>query len=170
MLLLCEWAVLFCLRLLTVPETWLIVRRWCITRFFSLLIGGLWKSPNWISPQFTSQDETGPSRMPPLTLFELVCEIERERGRECKENEKAIRVRPFCFCPTCTSFPACKKRRVRGIRGQSCYFRTCLAKFLNFIFESCAIEYVQTIQSMIQCCLDRKSDNFLFQWSRCSCL
>lgn len=66
------------LRLLAVPETWLIVRRWCITRFFSLLIGGLWKSPNWISPQFASQDETGPSRMPPLPLFELVCEIERE--------------------------------------------------------------------------------------------
>lgn len=132
MLLLCEWAVLFCLRLLTVPETWLIVRRWCITRFFSLLIGGLWKSPNWISPQFTSQDETGPSRMPPLTLFELVCEIERERGRECKENEKAIRVRPFCFCPTCTSFPRLQEEEGAGHSRAELLFQDLLGEVLEF--------------------------------------
>lgn len=33
---------------------------WVHYKVFSLLIGGLWKSPNWISPQLACQDERGP--------------------------------------------------------------------------------------------------------------
>lgn len=131
MLLLCEWAVLFCLRLLTVPETWLIVRRWCITRFFSLLIGGLWKSPNWISPQFTSQDETGPSRMPPLTLFELVCEIERERTGVQREW-KSDPCPSFLFLPDMHFISRLQEEEGAGHSRAELLFQDLLGEVLEF--------------------------------------
>lgn len=76
-------------------------------KVFALLIGGLWKSPNWISPQLASQDETGGggggAQQDASAAFSFLRsewrEIEKERGREYKGNENAICVRPFLFLP-----------------------------------------------------------------------
>lgn len=75
-------------------------------KVFALLIGGLWKSPNWISLQLASQDETGGgggAQQDASAAFSFLRserrEIEKERGREYKGNENAICVRPFLFLP-----------------------------------------------------------------------
>lgn len=166
---------LYCsLRLLAVPATWLIVRRWCITRF-SLCLSVDCES------HLTGLALSSPARMrraqqDASTASLWACVWDREREDGVQREWKCDLSPSFLFLSDMHFISRLhEKVGARGIRGQSCYFETVRPAvwsswISDFKVVLCMCMCMLSILCMIQRCLDRKSNKELFHLSQCSCL
>lgn len=71
-------------------------------KVFALLIGGLWKSPNWISLQLASQDETGGGGGRPAGRLGCLLFFAKRAARDRKREGTGVQ-REW-KCDLCSSF------------------------------------------------------------------